>query len=301
MTRIARHLLLVALLAFAGAAAGAIGNLNQLIDALANNTSRVVVDKASLANTVAGQFFSLWRATGQPAQGAIPGTTPAIPTSATTGAMGFTNQTAPATSYLGWLFLQSSNSSMSPEIHDRVAHMGGLVLNVTTAQTITGLDLGAGGLNLAAERRGDANYSDIQWWLEVYSDGGGTASNATINVTYNDSTTGNLNVQAVGGTLRAGRMIPLTPLIPTGSQGKFIRGINSVTLSASTTVAGNFGFTATRPRTSLPLPLANKTETADWAALGLPEVPNDACLFIVMLTSTTSTGTLRGGGKIAHG
>lgn len=272
----------------------------QLLDALGNNSSRVVLDKASLANAVAGQFFSLWRATGQPAQGAIP-TTAAIPTSATTGAMGFANQTAPAKSYLAWLFASCSNSAMSPEIHDRVAHLGGLVLNVTTSQTVTGLDVSGSGLNLGADRRGDANYSDLQWWLEVYTDGGATASNATINVTYDDGSTGNLNVQAVGGTLRAGRMIPLTPLIPSAQQGRFIRGINSVILSASTGTAGNFGFTATRPRTALALPLANKTETADWASLGLPEIPNDACLQVVMLCGTTSTGTLRGGGKIAHG
>jgi hypothetical protein len=278
-----------------------ITTIDGIADALLNNSSRFVVDKANLANAVAGQFFSLWRATGQPAQAAIPGTTPAIPTSATLGAMGFANQTAPATSYLGYAYLQSANNAMSPEIWDRVAHMGGLVLNVTTPQTITGLDLGSGGLNLVAARRGDANFSDIQWWLEVYSDGGGTASNATINVTYNDSSTGNLNVQAVGGTLRAGRLIPLTPLIPTAQQGKFIRGINSVILSASTTVAGNFGFTAVRPRTALPLPLANKTEKFTWADLSGAEVPNDACLMLAMLNSTTSTGTLRGGGKIMHG
>jgi hypothetical protein len=272
-----------------------------VLDALGNNSSRIVIDKASLASAVAGQVFSLWRATGQPAQGAIPGTTPAVPTSATTGAMAFANQTAPSTSYIGWLFLQSANSAMSPEIHDRVAHMGGLVLNVTTAQTITGLDLGSGGLNLVAARRGDANFSDIQWWLEVYTDGGATASNATVNVTYHDNSSGNLTVIPVGGTLRAGRMIALTPFIPVADQGKFIRAINSVTLSASTTVAGNVGFTATRPRTATSLPLANKTETFDWASLGFPEVPNDACLQLVMLTSTTTTGALRGGGKIAHG
>jgi hypothetical protein len=272
-----------------------------VLDALGNNSSRIVIDKASLANAVAGQVFSLWRTTGQPAQGAIPGTTPAIPTTATTGAMSFVNQTAPSTSYIGWLFLQSANSAISPEIHDRVAHMGGLVLNVTTAQTITGLDLGSGGLNLVAARRGDANFSDIQWWLEVYTDGGATASNATVNVTYHDNTTGNLTVIPVGGTLRAGRMIALTPFIPVADQGKFIRAINSVTLSASTTVAGNFGFTATRPRTATSLPLANKTETFDWASLGFPEVPNDACLQLVMLTSATTTGALRGGGKITHG
>lgn len=276
----------------------AITTIDTLIAALANNASRIVIDKATIANQTAGGFASLWRATGQPGQGAIP-TTAAIPTSATLGAMGFANQTDPVKSYLAWLSLNSPNAGNNVEIHDRVAHMGGLVLNVTTSQTVTGLDLAT--LSLPAARRGDSNYSDIQWWLEVYTDGGATASNATINVTYNDDSTGNLTAVAVGGTLRAGRMIPLTPLIPTAQQGKFIKGINSVILSASTTVAGNFGFTATRPRTSVSLNVANKTEVFDWAQLGLPEIPNDACLQIVMVCITTSTGTLRGGGKIAHG
>lgn len=271
---------------------------DQLINALANNTSRLVVDKASIANAAAGQLFSLWRATGQPAQAAIP-TTAAVPTSATLGALGFTNQTAPATSYLAWLGLATGNATMGIEVHDRIAHLGGLVLNVTTSQTVTGLDLST--LNPSANRRGAANYSDLQWFLEVYTDGGATASNATINVTYDDGTTGNLNVQAVGGTLRAGRMLPLTPLIPTAQQGKFIRGINSVILSANTTTAGNFGFTCTRQRTIMTTVVANKPEVADWALLGMPEVPNDSCLQFVALCSTTSTGTLRGQGKIIHG
>lgn len=274
---------------------------DELIDALANNSSRVVIDKASLANAVAGQIFSLWRATGQPAQAEIPGTTAAIPTSATTGAIGFTNQTAPATSYLGWLALVAGNNSQSWEIHDRLAHMGGLVLNVTTSQAISGLNIGTEGLNPPAARLGAANFSDVRWFLDVYSDGGATASNATVNVTYGDSTSGNLTVIAVGGTLRAGRSIPLTPFIPAADQGKFIRQINSVILSASTTVAGNFGFTCRRQRTALPTLIANLQSVGDWSALGLPEVPNDSCLEIIVTTTQTTTGTLRGQGKIAHG
>lgn len=271
---------------------------DELIDALANGPDRIVIDKSSIASLVAGQYASLWRATGQPAQGAIP-TSAAIPNNATTGAIGLTNQTSPVTSYIGWLFGASTNSAMSLEIHDRLAHYGGLVLNVTTAQNLTGMDLAT--LGVVSDRLGSADYSDVQWWLEAYTNGGATASNATINVTYSDASTGDLNVQAVGGTLRAGRLIPLTPLIPTGKQGLFIKGINSVTLSASTGTAGNFGFTATRPRTVASLPLDNKQEVFNWADLGLPEVVNDSCLMLIMLTSTTSSGLLRGGGKIIHG
>ncbi|MGL4229989.1 MAG: hypothetical protein ACRCWJ_01360, partial [Casimicrobium sp.] len=116
-------------------------------------------------------------------------------------------------------------------------------------------------------------------------------------VTYDDGSTGNLAVIAVGGTVRASRMIPLVSAVA----GRFIRSVTSVTLSASTATAGNFGVTATRPRTVVASDVANKTENFDWARLGFPEIPNDACLMQVMVCSTTTTGTVRGQGKIAHG
>lgn len=276
----------------------AIENLDQYANALGNNSSRIILDKASQSAQVAGGLCSLWRATGQPAQGAVP-TTPAVLTNLTTGAIGFSQQVAPAKSYIGNLSSTSSNSAMTLEIHDRLAHNGGLVLNVTTAQTIAGLDLVS--LGVDQDRIGDIDYSDVQWWLEVYTAGGATASNATINVTFDDNSTGNLNVQAVGGTLGAGRLLPLTPLKTTAQQSLFIRGINSVTLSASTGTAGNFGFTATRFRTDLFMPIANAKFKSDLFDGGFPNVPNGSCLFPVLLCSTTTSGTLRGTGKIVHG
>lgn len=275
----------------------AITNRDQLINALANNSSRIVIDKASITSQVAGQFFSLWRATGIPAQGAIP-TAAALCTNNTVGAVQFTQQTAPATTYIAQANLVSSNSAMSFEFHDRLAHMGGLLLNVTTAQTV-GLELDT--LAPSADRIGDTSYGDIQPWLEIYTAGGATASNATINVTFNDNSSGNLNTIAVGGTLGASRIFSLNALKTTAQQSLYIKRINTVTLSASTGTAGNFGFTFTRPRASMPCPLANLATTFDWATLGLSEVPNGSCLTILGITSTTSTGTLRGGGKLAHG
>jgi hypothetical protein len=276
-----------------------ISTLDGVVNALGNTSSRFIIDKASVASTAAGQYHSLFRATGQPGQGAIP-TAAATCNNTLLGAMNFAQQTAPATTYGGWAFAVCSNSSVTLEIHDRLMHMGGLVLNVTTSQTVN-LDLNGVTADNMVERLGDTNFSDVQWWLEVYTDGGATASNATINVTYNDGTSNNLTVVAVGGTLRASRKLPLNSLIPAADAGKFIRDINTVTLSASTGTAGNFGFTATRPRMVLPLPQANKTETFDWAQLGFPVTPNSSCLYPVQLASTTSTGTVRGGGKLAHG
>ena len=277
----------------------AITTRDQLIDAMGNNSSRLVIDKANIANALAGAYFSLWRATGQPGQGAIP-TAAATCNNALTGAMNFTQQTSPATSYGAWSNAVCSNNAVTIEVHDRLMHMGGLVGNVTTAQTVN-LNLNGVTADNMVERKGDANFSDVQWWAEWYTDTGATASNATVAVTYNDGTTGSLTTFAAGGTVRAGRMIPLNNLIPAAAAGKFISSINTVTLSASTGTAGSFGFTATRPRMTMPLLLANKMEAFDWAQLGLPEIFNSSCLSLIELCSTTSTGTVRGGGKIAHG
>lgn len=277
----------------------AITTRDQLIDAMGNNASRIVIDKANIANAAAGQYLSLWRATGQPGQGAIPANAVTC-NNALTGAMNFAQQTAPATSYGAWANAVCSNSAVTIEIHDRLMHMGGLSGIVTIAQTVS-VNLNGVTADNMVERLGDSNFSDVQWWAEWYTDTGVTASNATVAVTYNDGTTGSLTTFAAGGTVRAGRMIPLNNLIPAAAAGKFIRSIDTVTLSASTGTAGSFGFTATRPRMTMPLPLANKMEAFDWAQLGLPEIFNSSCLSLIELCSTTSTGTVRGGGKIAHG
>lgn len=277
----------------------AITTRDKLIDAMGNNASRIVIDKANIANAAAGQYLSLWRATGQPGQGAIPANAVTC-NNALTGAMNFAQQTAPATSYGAWASAVCSNSAVTIEIHDRLMHMGGLSGIVTIAQTV-GVNLNGVTADNMVKRLGDSNFSDVQWWAEWYTDTGATASNATVAVTYNDGTTGSLTTFAAGGTVRAGRMIPLNNLIPAAAAGKFIRSIDTVTLSASTGTAGSFGFTATRPRMTMPLLLANKMEAFDWAQLGLPEIFNSSCLSLIELCSTTSTGTVRGGGKIAHG
>lgn len=273
---------------------------DQLINAMGNNSSRLVIDKASIPSQTANSFVSLWRATGQPGQGAIP-TTAAVCDNTLTGAIGFTQQTGDAKSYLGILEAMCSNTGSTLEIHDRLMHMGGLSGTVTTAQTVN-LDISA---NLSTSnldaRKGDANYSDVQWWLEWYTATGGTAVTATVNVTYNDGTSANLTGVSLAATRPTSHMIPLNNLIPAADSGKFIRDVNTVTLSATTGTAGSFGVTATRYRAAVYAPVLNARFTADWAGLGLPEIPNSACLFCVQQTAATSTGAVRATGKIVHG
>ena len=276
-----------------------IATRDQLINAMGNNFSRFLLDKASIASQ-AGTYVSLWRATGQPGQGAIPAAT-ATCNNATTGTVNFTQQVSPATSYIVYIDLATGNSAMTLEIHDRLAHMGGLNGTLTTAQTVS-LDINTlAGTDNISERKGDADFSDVSWWLEWYTATGATAVTATVNVTYNDGTTGNLTGLSLAATRPASFMVALNTQIPSASAGKFIRGVNTVTLSATTGTAGSFGVTATRLKVSVGSPIANYKVTADWAQLGLPHIPNSAALFPIVLTSTTSSGTVRGAGKIAHG
>lgn len=278
----------------------AITTRDQLINSLGNNSSRFILDKTSIVSQAAGTFVSLWRANGQPGQGAIPATAE-VCNNTLIGAMNFTQQTLPATSYGCYMEAATGNSAMTVELHDRLMHMGGLVGNVATAQTVN-IDLEANlASNNLAERVGDANYSDVQWWLEWYTATGSTAATATVAVTYNDGTTGNLAGVFLAATRPASFKQPLNSYIPAGSSGKSIRAVNTVTLSVTTGTAGSFGVTVTRPRMTIGCPIANFKFVSDWAQLGLPEIYNSSCLYPIVLTSSTSSGTVRGGGKIAHG
>ena len=277
-----------------------IENIDNLVKALGNNSSRIVLDKASIASQTANSFCSLWRATGQPGQGAIP-TVVATCNNTTVGTIGFNQQTSPITSYGAYLEIATGNAAMTMELHDRLANMGGLNGTLTTAQSVN-LDLSTLlSTNNINVRKGDDNYSDVQWWLEWYTATGATAVTATIAVTYNDGTTGNLSALSLASSRPASHMIPINSLIPSAQSGKFIRGIVSVTLSATTGTAGNFGVTVTRPRMTLSAPIANHKFIADWAQLGLPEIYNSSAIFPIVLTSTTSTGTVKNNKKIAHG
>lgn len=270
-----------------------ITDINGVVDGLANNSQLFVVNKASIANATAGVFHSLFRATGTPAQGAIPSTA-AVCNRTLTGAFQFTNPGSGIGSYIGRAFIVSGNTATDIQLHDRLAHMGGLNGTLTTAQTAA-VDVSGSTDNMAL-RRGASDYSDVQWWLEWYTDTGATAVTATVTYTNAANTSGRTTTVALGATTRASRMLSII-----GQSGEFIRSVQSVQLSASTLTAGNFGVTATRALTSVSLGLANAGSVYDWALLGLPRVHDDACLALVTLPGTTSTGTLVGTAKLVQG
>lgn len=270
-----------------------ISSIDGIVAGLGNGAQRFVINRASIAAQIVGQSASLWRGTGIPAQGAIP-TAAAVCTNALAGSFQFTAPTGANASYIARAFALSSNSATDIQFHDRLAHMGGLLGNIITAQTVS-VDVSGSGGNMEA-RRGGADYSDVQWWMEWYTATGATIPTVTVTYTNAAGTSGRTTTVLLTASVGASRMFPII-----GAAGEFIQSIQSVQLSVSTGTAGNFGVTATRGLTSISLGLANAGTVYDWQMLGLPKVEDSACIFLTMFPGTTSTGTLVGFASLVQG
>lgn len=269
----------------------AITSPSGVVAGLGNSAQQLVINKASVSTQIAGAFSSLFRATGTPAQGAIPSTA-AICDKSLLGSMGFTNPTSGLASYIGWAKMSAANANTEILFVDRLAHMGGLSGTVTTAQT-AGVAVTDSSLT---SRKGASDYSGVQWYLEWYTATGSPAVTATISYTNQGGTSGKTTTVSVPASTAAGRAIPIIPLA-----GDWIRSVETVTLSATTATAGSFGVTAVKFLTSVCCLSALGSVREDWAGLGFPKVEDNACLTMLVLCGTTSTGAIVGNAKLVQG
>lgn len=248
--------------------------------------------KASLANTAAADRISLFRATGIPTQPSTPTTTVNTVTCAvtdTTGAINFGMSVATGqTAYIAKLALADSIVN-SIFICDRLLHSGGYVANTTALNTITSADLPTDrGLDLT-------NYTDIHWFIEVYSDLGATGGSLT--VVYDSPTLSSQSCTVtVPNTCRAGKLLEIIPNL-----GYPIVRIRSTRFTTSTGTAGSFGITAVKEHGMFPTNTANIGALYDFAQVGLHDVPANACIMFYVLCSTTSTGIVTGLLRIIKG
>lgn len=248
----------------------------------------VPIYKASVANMAAGYLAALWRAVGSPlwGQGAIPAAA-ATPTDATAGGIllpafgantGYVLRFAPVGATVNTFLL-----------YDRLAHMGGLVGNVATSQTV---NLNVDTALAAGRCRSDR--LDVDWFVEIYTDLGTTASNLTVTYTdVNDVGSKTVVITGFTGTSplnRSGRCVQLVP-----SDGVQIKSIQSAILSISSGTAGSFGLTARRRLCAVSQMVANIMGIGvDGLSLGLPTIAETACLEMLVQCSTTSTGLVMG-------
>ncbi|HEV2235046.1 MAG TPA: hypothetical protein VGR57_00160, partial [Ktedonobacterales bacterium] len=200
------------------------------------------------------------------AQGTAAG---AVPTSATTGAVSFTNPTS-GNSYLARLFATSSVAG-TLILYDRLVHTSTLSGTVTTAQTVASVAL----------TRPDANGVNAELFMEVYTALGATSTTITGSYTNQAGTAGHTTTAAtIPSNAPAGFLLPMP--LAAGDTG--IQTVASVTLAASTLTAGNFGVTIARRIAEFAIPAVQQPyppQDPFWA--GLPQIYNSACIFGVFV------------------
>lgn len=264
----------------------ALDTINKVVSGLASGTL-LPIYKASIANQAAGYFTSLWRATGWPAQGAIPaGAATCNDTFTGTWALGdsltldyYVLRAAFAGNIIGtWL------------LYDRLAHMGGLSGATIGDQTVNVTLTTASGQGRCA-----VDGSDVEWFAEMYTDIGTAAQ--TVTVTYTDAIDGTQTTTiSIGGTSplnRASRCIQILP-----NAGTTIKSVTKINFGTTTGTAGSWGITARKKLFAVGQLLANIAPPADFAAIGAPKIADTSCLEICVLCSTTSTGIVQGDIKV---
>jgi hypothetical protein len=242
--------------------------------------------KASATSKGAGSYHSLWTVAGLPGAGAAAGTAAGAACDNTTvGAHAFTSPGGANLAYLAALELAGATQG-NFILYDRLVHTSTLSGIVTTAQTV-------GSAALTRYTTGE----DVECFLEFYSPTGATAVTATISYTNEAGTAGRSGSAAVVATTVAGQLIPVT--LQAGDKG--VRSVQSVTLSASTLTAGNFGITLVRRLAHVPNMVANIGATLDFGDTGLPQIVAGACLGFMVLCTATNTGVVTGSIKTAEG
>lgn len=241
---------------------------------------------AAAAATIAGRPASLWRYEGVPAGGAVPGAV-AAPTNATQGAISLTNPgggrelhliQAWATGLVGGTLI----------LYDRLLHIGGLNGTVATAQTVGG-----------TITRNTGGVGNIMF-AEIYTAIGTTSRTITASYTNQNGDPATSVATPIGATgfLEVSRAIFLP--LAVGDSG--VQGCTSVTLSASTGTAGNFGITIGRLLAYIGIGTSGAPGWRDFVTgmPGIPVVDSGACLSLLWVPATTTAPEIIGGVQLVE-
>jgi len=216
--------------------------------------------------------YSLWRFDGIPNGGAVAAAV-ANPDKTTTGALQFTNGAGGATKLIVQGFTESLTDSNQPLwVMDRLLACGGLSGTVTTAQTVGG--------SLTRYTGGEGN----QIWVEIQSAIGGTATTITASYTNSAGTSGRTTIpRRFGGSSNNEAHNAMQLPLQAGDTG--VQSVQTVTVLASTALAGDFAVIIYHPLTLL----CGLVPQGPFGQLGgLPEIVDDACITFIALQSSTS-------------
>lgn len=267
----------------------AITTMDQLLAAMPGQHRHF--QKASVTSEGAGTFHSLWLASGLPGAGTCPvschqagGSSAYIAGASTLGALNYVNASAPQGNYLAKT--QVSMATVGTLIlYDRLWTCASLLTAASPVTITTSGCVSRGGTD------------DIELWLEVYTAPGATAGTWT--VAYTDAINGSGRSASYTHPANAetvGQMMPMN--LQAGDTS--VISCSSFSVSAST-ATGNIGITLLRRLAEIPVVSAGTGIVLDSFGLGLPSIPNDACLGFMVFCSTTNTGQILGSVDIVAG
>lgn len=261
---------------------------DQIIAALTGGKGQLVFFQKASITAVAANWYRLWNAAGFPGPGVDP--TPALqgyaPTKATVGAIPFNNPTSPATLHI-LSFGAGGGVLGSLMIYDRLWHVGGISLTINTLQTFTSV--------LAPSR----NTNGVNNLLLVEITTATTATVATLTVNYTNTLD---QVKQATIALAAAEPVNRCYFLNLAAGGLGIKSVQSCQLSAAKTggVANLVLFNAAE---LVVVPwVANQWTERDLVLqmVNLPRVLDNACLALMSLASTTSTGVICGRLQVAE-
>jgi hypothetical protein len=244
----------------------------------------------SSITTVAGGFSSLWYTSGLPGAGV---TAPLISggggtcDDTTAGALSLPELAAGEDMYLAQL-QATSNVASTLVLYDRLVHASGINSNSTAAQTIN---------SVALPSRAPTNGVGVEVWLEWRTAGGATNQGWSMNYTDDAGNTGNTSVATgnLGTSIAANRMFMLP--LAAGDQG--VRAVASVTATAASGTNNDIVLVLLKRLAQVTIPATALGQALDYLALITAKINgasggNKPCLALMVLASTTSSGTMLG-------
>lgn len=229
----------------------------------------------------ASYFQSSWLATGWPVAGSA---SPAYTAGSgytcdrtTTGAMPYSNAVTQ-----NWLAKWQAYSTQvgTLYLYDRLWSCSNMGYAASTYTVTTPGSLPA--------RIAD-NGVGCECWIENFVAAGASTGNFTINYKNpagSDEQGVLLSANLVNGPV-AGQMQPVP--LQSGSTG--IKQLVSC-VNASTWSSGSWGMTICKFVAAISMPVINTAYFLDWASIALPPIPQDACLFWIWQSNTSTAATI---------
>lgn len=275
----------------------AIATVDALIAALPGQ--QLTFTKTATAGLTIGQWYSPWLLAGKPGAGAAPsvGVNGEVPTDATAGGMPFTNPASGKT-YIARLTHYPDRAGILI-VYDRLWQNSGLSATLTTSQAITPVALPSR-CPVKTDPTGetfDALGHTVEAWFDVMTTMGVNTVDPTI--TYTDEAG---NAGATGtmmGRVSAplvGRCFPFT--LAAGDTG--VRSIQAYQ-STATMTSGTFSLVLRRRLATIIASTASLGNALDWAGVGFPVVPDDACIDLMWIPNVTNAVALQGEILLAQG